>query len=167
MAIGERIHFFRVLRGMTQKQLGMAAGFSERSADIRIAQYEKGTRVPKTNLTRILARILRVSPHALSVPDIDSDVGLAHTLFTLEDTCGLKVEKLDGRVCLLIDVAQGNQATILNKFLTMWQEHTAKLETGEITREEYDKWRYSYSGPDISQHLVRCPSVEVIYSSTK
>ena len=27
MAIGERIHFFRLLRGMTQKYLGMAVGF--------------------------------------------------------------------------------------------------------------------------------------------
>ena len=27
MAIGERIHFFRLLRGMTQKYLGIALGF--------------------------------------------------------------------------------------------------------------------------------------------
>ena len=27
MAIGERIHFFRLLRGMTQKYLGMALGW--------------------------------------------------------------------------------------------------------------------------------------------
>ena len=33
MAIGERIHFFRLLRGMTQKYLGMALGFPEKSAD--------------------------------------------------------------------------------------------------------------------------------------
>lgn len=35
MAIGERIHFFRLLRGMTQKYLGTAVGFPERSADVR------------------------------------------------------------------------------------------------------------------------------------
>ena len=29
MAIGERIHFFRTMRGMTQKYLGMALGFPE------------------------------------------------------------------------------------------------------------------------------------------
>lgn len=32
MAIGERIHFFRTMRGMTQKYLGMALGFPEKSA---------------------------------------------------------------------------------------------------------------------------------------
>ena len=51
MAIGERIHFFRLLRGMTQKYLGMAVGFPEKSADVRLAQYETGTRTPKADLT--------------------------------------------------------------------------------------------------------------------
>lgn len=37
MAIGERIHFFRTLRSMTQKYLGMAVGFPERTADVRMA----------------------------------------------------------------------------------------------------------------------------------
>lgn len=49
MAIGERIHFFRTLRGMTQKYLGVRLGFDEKSADVRIAQYESGTRSPKDN----------------------------------------------------------------------------------------------------------------------
>ena len=70
-AIGERIHFFRLLRGMTQKYLGMALGFPEKSADVRIAQYETGSRTPKADLTAALAQVLDVSPHALSVPDID------------------------------------------------------------------------------------------------
>ena len=51
MAIGERIHFFRLLRGMTQKYLGTIVGFPERSADVRLAQYETGTRKPKAELT--------------------------------------------------------------------------------------------------------------------
>ncbi len=46
MAIGERIRFFRNLRGMTQKYLGMRLGFPERSADVRLAQYETGTSTP-------------------------------------------------------------------------------------------------------------------------
>ena len=49
MAIGERIHHFRLLRGFTQKYLGQQLGFSESQADVRIAQYEKGARSPKEN----------------------------------------------------------------------------------------------------------------------
>ena len=79
MAIGERIHFFRTLRGMTQKYPGMAIGFPERSADVRLAQYENGTRSPKADITAALANALDVSPDALNVPDIDSEIGLMHS----------------------------------------------------------------------------------------
>jgi len=72
MAIGERIRFFRIMRGMTQKSLGTLLGFPEKSADVRLAQYETGTRTPKAELTASLAHALDMSPHALTVPDIDS-----------------------------------------------------------------------------------------------
>ena len=96
MAIGERIHHFRLLRGFTQKYLGQQLGFSESQADVRIAQYEKGARSPKENYLNALADIFDVSPHALAVPDIDSYVGLMHTLFTLEDLYGLHIGEIDG-----------------------------------------------------------------------
>ena len=47
MAIGERIRFIRNLRGMTQKYLGTAIGFTEKTADVRMAQYESGSRTDK------------------------------------------------------------------------------------------------------------------------
>ena len=94
MAIGERIHHFRLLRGFTQKYLGQQLGFSDSQADVRIAQYEKGARSPKEKYLNALADIFEVSPHALAVPDIDSYVGLMHTLFTLEDLYGLTLMRL-------------------------------------------------------------------------
>lgn len=121
MAIGERIHFFRLLRGMTQKYLGMSLGFPEKSADVRLAQYETGSRTPKADLTDALAQVLDVSPHALSVPDIDSYVGLMHTLFTLEDNYGLKVSGMDGEVCLKVDVRKNKDAARLHEMLCSWR----------------------------------------------
>ena len=82
------------MRGMTQKFLGIALGFPEKSADVRLAQYENGSRSPKSDLTAALAQALDVSPKALSVPDIDSYTGLMHTLFTLDVCCNLKVPKI-------------------------------------------------------------------------
>ena len=108
MAIGERIHFIRSLRGMTQKYLGMMVGFSEKTADVRMAQYETGARTPKADLTAELARVLDVSPKALDVPEIDSYVGLMHTLFALEDIYGLKIGEIDGEVCLRLDKSKGS-----------------------------------------------------------
>ena len=141
MATGERIRYFRKLRKLKLKELGLRLGFPEKSADVRMAQYEAETRTPKAELTAALAHALDVSPQALTVPDIDSDLGLMHTLFALEDTYGLRVEEAGGEVCLGVDAFQGARAASLREMLRAWREQAAKLEAGEITREEYDRWR--------------------------
>lgn len=144
MAIGERIHFFRLKRGMTQKYLGQAVGFPEKSADVRLAQYETGTRTPKADLTAALAQVLDVSPQALDVPDIDTDIGLMHTLFALEDIRGLTIGEIDGEICLRLDRSRSLTYSSMFEMLLKWANEAKKLEAGEITREEYDHWRYTY-----------------------
>ena len=161
MAIGERISFFRNLRGMTQKYLGVRVGFPEKNADVRLAQYETGTRTPKADMTSALANILDVSPSALSVPDIDSYIGLMHTLFALEDRFGLKVCECDGEVHLRVDVHQGKDATELSKSLSAWREQAAKLDAGEISKEEYDRWRYRYPEFDTTNIWAKVPPKEI------
>ena len=157
MAIGKRIQFFRKLRGMTQKYLGTQVGFPEKSADVRLAQYETGTRTPKADLTAALAQVLDVSPHALSVPDIDSYVGLMHTLFTLEDNYGLEITEQDGELALQVDFRKNKDAARLHEMLWTWREQAAKLEAGEISQEEYDRWRYHYPEYDSSQIHAKVP----------
>ena len=144
MAIGERICYFRNLRGMTQKYLGMRVGFPERTADIRMAQYEAGTRTPKADLVEALAHVLEVSPQALTVPDIDTDIGLMHTLFALEDRRGFRIGEIDGEICLRLDKSDWNKFHSMFDMWNAWKEEAAKLEAGEITKEEYDHWRYTY-----------------------
>ena len=161
MAIGERIHFFRILRGMTQKYLGTIVGFPERSADVRLAQYETGTRKPKAELTAALAQALDVSPHALDVPDIDSYIGLMHTLFTLEDLYGLTVSESDGEICLKVDTSKGKDAHELRKMLYAWKEQADKLSSGKISKDEYDNWRYHYPQFDTTQRWAKVPSQEL------
>ena len=130
MAIEERIRFFRKMRGMTQKYLGMLMGFPERSADVRMAQYETGSRTPKADLTKALANAFGVSPNALTIPDIDTDIGLMHTLFALEDLRGLTVGKLDGEVCLRLDKSKGTTYLSMFEMLSAWAEQAEKLKIG-------------------------------------
>lgn len=158
MAIGERIRFIRNLRGMTQKWLGQQVGFDEKNADVRMAQYESGTRTPKADLTNSLAQVLEVSPKALDVPDIDTDIGLMHTLFTLEDLRGLKVGEIDGEICLRLDKSMGMTYVGMLDMLSTWQKQSAKFEAGEITKEEYDQWRYNYPRFDTTQRRAKVPS---------
>ncbi len=144
MAIGERIRFFRNKKGVTQKYLGQVVGFPERSADVRMAQYETGSRTPKADLTRTLAGFFEVSTDALTVPDIDSDIGLMHTLFALEDIRGLTIGEIDGEICLRLDRSRGLTYSSMFEMFSKWANEAKKLEAGEITREEYDHWRYTY-----------------------
>ena len=158
MAIGERIRFFRNLRGMTQKYLGTVVGFPEKTADIRMAQYESGSRTPKADLTENLAGVLGVSPLALSVPDIDSYLGLMHTLFTLEDRYGLTIEKGENGVSMSVDSRKGKDAAELSEMLNAWAEQAEKYHNGDISREDYDKWRYNYPKYDETSGYVKVPS---------
>ena len=146
---------------MTQKYLGQMVGFPEKTADIRMAQYESGSRSPKAELTENLAGVLGVSPLALSVPDIDSYLGLMHTLFTLEDRYGLTVETGETGVSLHVDPRKGKDAAKLSEMLTSWAQQADKLRNGEINREDYDKWRYNYPKYDENSGYVKTPSKQL------
>lgn len=161
MAIGERIRFIRNLRGMTQKYLGTLVGFPEKTADIRMAQYEAGTRTPKEDLTKALAGALDVSPLALNVPDIDSCFGLMHTLFALEDRYGLTIETRDGEVLFRIDPRKGKDAARISEMVYAWAPVAEKYRAGEIGKDDYDKWRYNYPRYDTSQRWASVPSQEL------
>ena len=153
MAIGERIRFFRNLKSMTQKFLGVKIGFPEKAADVRLAQYETGSRTPKPELTNALANALGVSAMALNIPDIDSEVGLMHTLFALEDIYGFKIDKLNGEVCIKLDKDKGTSYISLLERFTAWQKEAEKYRNGEISKEEYDRWRYTY--PEVEVQRTR------------
>lgn len=145
MAIGERIRFFRKRCNLTQKQLGRLVGFSEQTADVRLAQYESGERSPKAALVAKIASVLDVSPFAISVPDIDSNTGLMHTLFTLEDRYGLYIENTNDGICLKVNACKNQEAEALSQILCVWQEQAHKMRAGEITKQQYDDWRHHYA----------------------
>lgn len=134
---GKRIRRFRILRGMTQKSLGIAAGFSRKTADIRIAQYESGARTPKYERICLLAQALDVSPLALTVPRVENDAELLYLLFSLEDEFGIVL-------CPQPDVFAGT----FRESFEVWQLQRERLRAGEISREDYDRWRFGYSVAD-------------------
>lgn len=64
--LGTAIKEVRTRRNMTQKALGLALGFKESSADIRVAQYESGKRIPKSELLRKIEKVLSCEFNAVS-----------------------------------------------------------------------------------------------------
>lgn len=140
----ERIRFFRKLRRMSQKELGVAVGFQQKGADNRIAQYEGGFRTPKPHIISKLAEALQVSPLALSISTVDTFNGLMHFLFALEDEYGFGVYQNEGIACLKVDTCKGENAEQLRQRIFEWQEKAEELHKGKISKEAYDKWRYCY-----------------------
>ncbi len=65
-SIGQRLKFVRRFRRLTQKELGLLMGYSEKTADVRIAQYEKNARTPNAETTAKLAEVLKVTASDLS-----------------------------------------------------------------------------------------------------
>ena len=161
MAIGERIRFLRNLKGMTQKWLGMAVGFDEKTADIRMAQYESGSRTPKEDLVKALANVLEVSPLALRIPDIDSDLGFIHTLFAVEDIYGVRAEKQGDEVHIVFDGSKRTLDESIFKMLSAWADQSDKLRKGEISKDQYDRWRYTFPAEDTTQLWAKVPSQEL------
>ena len=148
MPIGTRIKRIRTLRGITQKELGIKLGYSERNADIRIAQED---------VISAIAYILEVSPEALKIPDIESYHGFMFTLFEFEEQFGLTVNKDECMPCLRLDKDQSIYDHTIKEMLDDWYECKSKLKSGEISHEEYTNWKLKY--PEKSALLLnRKPS---------
>ena len=84
-----------------------------------------------------------------------------HTLFALEDIRGLTIGEIDGEICLRLDKSKGKTYANMLDMLSAWAEQAKKLEAGEITREDYDRWRYNYPKYDITHRWAKVPSKEL------
>ena len=128
------------------------------NSDNKGSCHSKENRTPKADLTAQMAEALDVSPRAIAVPDIDSMDGLMHTLFALEDRKLIRIQNVDGLVCLRAEIAEGGtKAAELNSRLMSWEDEKGKLKAGKITKEEYDRWRYHYPDYDDSMIRVKIP----------
>lgn len=120
-----------------------------------LIQHETRSSTPKADLIATLSQVTDVLPNALSVSDIDPYVGLMYTLFTLEDNYGLKISEMDGEVCVKVDMRKSKDAAQLHEMLCSWQQAAAMLEVDEISKEDYDKWRYHYPEFDGAQKRTK------------
>ncbi len=126
-----------------------------------MAQYESGSRTPKEDLVRSLSRVLDVSPLALKLPDIDSDLGFIHTFFAIEDMHGVRAEKQGDEVHIVFDGSKQTMDESIFKMLSAWADQAEKYRNGEISKEQYDEWRYTFPAKDTTQRWAKVPSQEL------
>ena len=103
MTLGKKIRKYRVLNGLTQKELGLAVGFSEATADSRIRKYESDSMKPKDSMREKIAQALEVDLSAISDIDIATYEDVMQVLFLFEEVFGMDVEIRDGKTMLVFE----------------------------------------------------------------
>lgn len=150
-SIGGKIRKYREMRGWTQKELGLRAGFSESTADVRIAQYEKNKRIPKEKVLKDIAAALEIDEMALFDADLLAKNRMYHALFDIEDFHGLHPVKIGEAYYLefsgnTIFSSNGVSRYDSYAFLKKWYEKRQKyMLNNEDTKEERERKTAEYA----------------------
>lgn len=170
MEVGQKIKKIRMFRCMTQRELGIRLGYDRKSADVRIAQYESGARVPKRETLSLMADILQVNilnfirPHLGSAEDLmqllfwldEENRGAVH-LFAME-TCREKQDGSNHRDIAISVNLEGEQPVVgirfkygkMDEYLQNWLEKKRQLKNQEISEKDYLEWKWNW--PQETKH---------------
>lgn len=156
-SLGGKIKRFRELRGWTQKELGLKAGYTASTADVRVVQYEKNKKIPREKALTDLADALEVDREALFDADMLSLNCMYHALFEIEEFHGLHPVKIGSDYYLEFSEYDqyGSHAASKREyfeFMKNWYEKRQKClsldtdseEEKERKQKEYALWRAQY-----------------------
>lgn len=171
MTIGEKIKKIRIFRNITQKELGVALGFSNSTADARIAQYESNYRVPKEDVINKIAEILDVAKETFADFTTGSASDFMEMFFWIEETSPNIIDlfplqsesgdaPISGRYGSQSYVGARNPIGIVinynlvNEFLAEWMLRRQELNNNTITKDEYFEWKiqWPYSCDSCGKH---------------
>lgn len=162
MTLGDKIRKYRILKGLTQAQLGSMVKLT----GDRIRQYENDVRKPKDGKLLEIAKALEINPTTLFDPDYQNPNSVMHTFFELEDIYGLHFEKIEDSYQLVFSKGSNYQNNEwLIEGITAWTSKRKELQPDindsaeAITdkKEKYALWkaRYPYNfEEDIQKNFV-------------
>ena len=155
MAIGDRIKRARLFRGLTQKEFGRQVGFDEKTADVRIAQYESGVRTPKEDMLRTMAEVLDVNYRSLYEPTLYAAEDLMFTLFELDEHYDIELHEIpDPKYPKKKHIAVQFHSNVLDSFLIEWLQRKKDLADDTISKDEYTEWKLNWpdTADDCGKH---------------
>lgn len=144
MTLGEKIRTYRMLKGLTQKELGMLVGFSAATADSRIRKYEKDLMAPKADLRSKIADALDVDISALSDNNISSPEDVMQSMFNIEKQYGAQVIKTGDKVSLIFDLSDSKN-DLLNSYMNIWADRYLQY-TVDNDYPSYQSWEAQFPG---------------------
>lgn len=133
--VGAKIGEVRERRGMAQRELAEKAGLTESA----MRSYELGYRMPSETQVKLMAKALGVRPEAFADCRERTYAEVIHLLFQLEGDGG--IVPVPGEAA----IKAGKPYSTIELALIDWGEKRAELDAGEITQEEYEDWKDSYS----------------------
>ena len=165
MTCGEKIKRIRKFRGLTQKELGILAGLGEQNANIRIAQYEADSRLPRRDLLDRIAQALNVNPINFYSHVSGCAEDIMQTFFWMEESKRgvirlFQLVRNPGKVNASSDTAVRYNDTddwpatppvglyfnyyTVDTFMREWLLRQQELDRGEITYDEYFEWKINW-----------------------
>lgn len=93
ITFGRKLKYLRQKNHLTQKELGIALGFPEESADVRIAQYEADAGKPRDENLDKMAKILGVRIDILTVPVLSEPREYEAASFWMHELASIYLQK--------------------------------------------------------------------------
>ena len=143
---GYRIRKYRLLRNISQQELGLRCGFPEKSANVRVHQYENNNQLPrdKDYLLKTIAKALELDESAIFDLDLTKQGLIYHLLFELEDVCQISPYIIND-VCYIRFL----HSPKMDNFIKEWAEtkdkyaiqHGDSKETKMYKKQQYEIWK--------------------------
>ena len=162
MTQGERIKLIRELRNMTQKELGVACGFPEGSADVRIRQYESNKKAPKKDTLNEIADVLKVHVYSIMPYETSNATDTLETLFWLETLGIIDLFKMNTEnepdqdwvfkgsyndynyINYNAPIGIAVKYNLVNEFMQEWYQRYTEFHNEEITKKQYMNWKLNW-----------------------
>lgn len=172
MDFGSMLKYFRNLRGYTQTELGAKVKLN----DVRIRQYESGSRTPKEDLQKELAEALNIKDLYLKTGGFPNNIEEAmYSLFKLDSTYPLKIQEVDieytgeeGNTYTKTEYVihfQDEAASSLSSFLPAWKKMRDAYDNEEITSEEYEDWKANWPNSTNGDYKSNTHNQKKIYKN--
>ena len=156
MTIGERIKTIREFRKMTQRELGIAIGYDDKTARARISQYEINYRIPKDETLILLANALSINVNAIQNYSLASSTEIMEYLFWLDEKMerkGVFLYQTEAKtINIQIHTADNDKPKIginldytgLEMKLREWYIRKEQLAKGDLSEQNYFEWIIGY-----------------------
>ena len=73
----------------------------------------------------------------------------------------MRAEKQGDEIHIVFDGSKRTMDESIFKMLSAWADQAEKLKNGEISKDQYERWRYTFPAEDTTQVWAKVPSQQL------